>query len=206
MPVIGEIRLAKEIGRKVPHKGSPYIYHACIDCGKPRWVILDKSKPSHERCSACVARNRIFTDKTKKKMSISHKGLIGIGEKNSNWQGGKNYVNGYILVWLPRDNFFYPMTDKKGYIREHRLIMAQSLGRCLQPFENVHHKNGVKNDNRLENLELTMQSAHMINHHKGYKDGYAKGLIDGRDKQIKELKARIIELESQIRAAVNREL
>ncbi len=154
MPIIGEIRLAKEIGRKVPHKGSSYIYHACIDCGKPRWVILDKGKPSHERCNACVARNRIFTDKTTDKMSVSHlsKGLIG--EKNSNWQGGRNYAEGYILVWLPRDSFFYPMTDRKGYIREHRLVMAQSLGRCLQPFENVHHKNGIKDDNRLENLFL----------------------------------------------------
>jgi hypothetical protein len=205
MPVIGEIRLAKEIGRKVPHTGSPYIYHACIDCGKPRWVILDKGNPSHERCSACVARNRIFTDKTKVKMSVSHlsKGLIG--EKNSNWQGGRNCVNGYILVWLPRDSFFYPMTDRKGYIREHRLVMAQSLGRCLQPFENVHHKNGVKDDNRLDNLELTMQSAHMISHHKGYKDGYNKGLFDGKDKQIQGLKARITELEDKL-AAVNREL
>lgn len=59
------------------------------------------------------------------------------------WQDPRN---GYVQLTLPG--------DRSKRILEHRYVMEQMLGRPLLPDENVHHKNGVRDDNRPENLEL----------------------------------------------------
>jgi hypothetical protein len=69
-------------------------------------------------------------------------------EQCSMWRGGRIVTDeGYIKVRIGDD-------DCRRYILEHRLVMAEHLGRELLPTENVHHLNGVKDDNRIENLEL----------------------------------------------------
>lgn len=105
---------------------------------------------------------------------------------------------GYARVSVPKDDFYRPMANNNGYCQEHRLVMAQSLGRYLQPWELVHHKNGIKNDNRIENLELTMVGQHHPGHSEGYRDGYTKGLSDGRVKRIQELEQRVTMLEAEL--------
>jgi len=81
------------------------------------------------------------------------------------WNGGKYLTHaGYLMVRPPAD---YPHSppDKRGYIREHRMVMEMHLGRALRPGEVVHHLNGDKIDNRIENLEVCdSQSEHITGH------------------------------------------
>jgi hypothetical protein len=62
---------------------------------------------------------------------------------------------GYRLIWRPE----HPNRDKRGYVPEHVVIVSEYVGRPLLPNETVHHRNGIRDDNRLENLEL-WASAH----------------------------------------------
>jgi hypothetical protein len=81
-------------------------------------------------------------------------GCIRKGESNHNWKGGKITTRaGYVKKYAPN----HP-NNIIGYVLEHRLVMEEVLGRYLEPNEEVHHKNGVKNDNSIENLELWVKS------------------------------------------------
>ncbi|HXV71033.1 MAG TPA: HNH endonuclease [Acidimicrobiia bacterium] len=66
---------------------------------------------------------------------------------------GDGYLHhGYVVIPVPPD--FRHLTNGNSSTAEHRLVMARHLGRPLRDDENVHHINGDRTDNRLENLEL----------------------------------------------------
>lgn len=144
MPEIGEITTGRKLGRGSGHK---YIWLACVNCCREWWATEDyaREKDYHILCRACY----------NKKLGERQKGRV---KKPGSKRVGPN---GYILVRLSPDDFFYPMAHK-GYVAEHRLVMAQHLNRCLLPWEVVHHKDGVKAHNWFENLHLfSIQAEHV---------------------------------------------
>jgi len=85
------------------------------------------------------------------------------GDNNKKPIYGRIMNNGYWYIYRP----YHPEAKKtapKGYIYEHRYVMESYLNRYLSHDEIVHHKNGVKTDNRIENLILTNRREHMNKH------------------------------------------
>lgn len=81
---------------------------------------------------------------------------------DSKWKGGRINHQGYIRVRCEG----HPKASSHGhYVLEHILVMEKCLGRYLEKCEIVHHINGIKNDNRLENLVVLTRSEHTRHHH-----------------------------------------
>jgi hypothetical protein len=81
-------------------------------------------------------------------------GCIRKGDENHNWKGGKITTRfGYVKEYSPE----HPNNVSK-YVLEHRLVMEKIIGRYLELNEEVHHKNGIRNDNSPDNLELWVKS------------------------------------------------
>ena len=81
-----------------------------------------------------------------------------VGAKHWNWNGGKQKSgNGYIYILKPD----HPNADKKGRVPEHRYVMEQYLKRRLKREEIIHHINGNRTDNRIENLKIMSHKEHI---------------------------------------------
>lgn len=113
----------------------------CV-CGVEREVTGHNLKAGQSKGCGCKQKEKLLN-------------LNGKGEFARNWKGGR-YIDkdGYIV--LKRHD--HPNARKNGYIFEHIFIMSEHLKRPLYKEESVHHKNGIRNDNRIDNLELWVSS------------------------------------------------
>lgn len=92
----------------------------------------------------------------------SCKNKLPYSKKHSSQEYTKTmHYNGYINLYFGK-NTGNIMCDKRGCILEHRYIMSNHIGRPLSRYEHVHHINGIKTDNRIENLELLNSSKHVL--------------------------------------------
>ena len=106
------------------------------------------------------ARGRPRQFKSGHHLKGKHITWIPKGELNHMWKGGRILLNGY--VYLMRKD--HPRSIGNGYVPEHVLVMEKHLGRYIPLGEDVHHINGDKQDNRIENLEVMKHDEHTTYH------------------------------------------
>jgi len=145
---------------------------------KPAWNKGKKgytNKGSFKKGRCSLWKGKKLPKEWITKLSIAQTGKKG--KLCSAWKGGKyKTTEGYILILKPT----HPFHNKRGYVRRSRLVIEKQIGRYLKPKEVVHHKNEIKDDDRIENLMVFKNgSYHFWFHKKGFCN--PKGIIfDGR--------------------------
>jgi hypothetical protein len=151
VPELGDIARARDVG--IGQSYHKAMWHACVTCTKERWVLLRRGEPQSQRCYEC---SRSYPGRIK---------TVHRGPAHWKWNGGRSVMkNGYIEVWVSPDDPLFAMAGKDGYVYEHRIVVARSLGRCLSSDEEVHHLDGDKHNNAPSNLELLTKSEHAARH------------------------------------------
>ena len=162
----GVIRWDKPLVLKVCGKQKQRQQHhvivECEDCGNERLVNVHDIRPYRVPSGLCA-----------KCRGIAHYSQLNNkrGTQAKTYKGPKRVgVGGYIEVALfPGDEFYETMYSRsskgEGYVRyvfEHRQVVAKHLGRPLQTWEHVHHIDGSKQNNSIENLELVDNKTHAV--------------------------------------------
>lgn len=123
---------------------TPNCEFDCASCGTHCHVYRSPSAPTPRFCS------------------VQCTGLAQRGADNPAYSGGRVLnTYGYALLLAPD----HPNADPRGYVYEHRLVMEEATGRILTSTEVVHHKNRIRDDNRISNLQLfATHSDHLKQH------------------------------------------
>ena len=161
-------------------------------CQKTHWPT--KVEIACEQCQRTFLYDRRAAHADREKLrrfcshACKHAHWKAHGKPQPGPQGKRITVNGYVDVSCPD----HPVVQGKPYKRvyEHRLVMEKFLGRYLHPWETVHHKNGNKQDNRPENLEMWIRSQPTGTRLEDIASIYGRELLEAR--------ARILALEAEL--------
>lgn len=137
-----------DIKRVMTSGGFPYyvIYSTCEVCGKKWWTTIRKGQPKFKKCLTCV--NRIIAQQHSR-------------ENHPQWRGGQHKDgNGYVVIHMRE----HPFADSNGYVKRSRLVIEELLGEYKPKDMDVHHINGIKDDDRSENLMLLTHREHILFH------------------------------------------
>lgn len=125
----------KNVGEKHYRWKGGKIRKICQECNKEFYVDNHKGVVGKYCSTICCSK---------------WKSKHNIREKSPVWKGGRTKTkHGYILI-LKHEHPF----NVRGYVLEHRLKMEEKIDRYLEKWEVVHHINGIKDDNKIENLQL----------------------------------------------------
>jgi len=130
-----------------------YCSHECaFAAARDKYLVSSKSRRREATCENCGKPFPMRAGGTGRFCSRQCFYDSMRGEKAAHWRGGRHISGeGYVKAFAPG----HPSAQSHGgYVPEHRLVMETIIGRYLRPYEYVHHKNGDRQDNRPENLEL----------------------------------------------------
>lgn len=194
---------AKELGEPKIGDRRPYVspskgwrdgwqvYLSCKECGRGYWVreAAVAKKSFTGRCNPCICAGKVALMHEKQRAPTFRK------EKTAHFKDG-SFVDpqGYRRILITEDNPYFKMGHKLKdrttvYVGEHRLVMAQKIGRCLGRKEIVHHKDGNKLNNDPSNLKLTNWSEH---HWHGI------AAMDDLRERIAALESEVVDLREQV--------
>ena len=121
-----------------------------------QWWYVARNYRTRAYRRSCLACEGTFFSRVCDETRFCSKSCAQSGSFSRNWKGGRHTdLQGYVHVLVPENEpVVGQMRDRRGYVTEHRLVMARALGRPLHGRETVHHLNGDRGDNRLKNLQL----------------------------------------------------
>ena len=134
-------------------KGKRIIINCRCECGNLFQVRKGDLLNGKTGSCGCLRRDVVVS------RNIERRGIMA-----DNWRGGKFKCNGYWYVYSPD----HPNANAygSGYVKQSRLVVESSINRILSRDENVHHINGKRDDDRIENLAVLDSVAHKTFHSK----------------------------------------